>query len=463
MGAMKDDQRKKWEQLSLYVQDLMETNNVPGVSIGIIKSGELFSEGFGVTSVENPLPVTNSTLFQIGSITKTFTSTAIMRLVEMGKIELDAPVQTYCPAFKVGDEETSSKATIRHLLTHTSGWIGDFFIDTGSGDDAMAKYAERMAELDQISPAGSIISYNNSGFYLLGYIIELIMKTPYEEAVRDLVIDPLGIEKCLFNPGDVMLNRFSVGHRVVDGVAEVASPWALPRAAYPAGGIVCNVDGLLQYAKFHLEGGVTCDGEQILETEITHTMQTPQEKYWGDEEFIGLSWFINIENGTKIISHSGGTVGQGAILQFVPDHEFAIAILTNADTGAQLIESTLKWCLREYIGIESEDPKPLNVSRDSKQECEGRYVLPRLGYVDIHLRGEKLIAQEVPTGGFPTEDTPPAPARPPYTLTFIEEDRLVVLDGKIKGEKFELIRDTTGAIKWLRKGSRLHIKESIGG
>jgi len=153
---MKDDQRKKWEQLSLYVQDLMKANKVPGVSLGIIKSGALVSEGFGITSVENPLPVTNSTLFQIGSITKTFTSTAIMRLVEMGKIELDAPVQTYCPAFKVGDEETSSKATIRHLLTHTSGWIGDFFIDTGSGDDAMAKYAERMAELDQISPAGSI-------------------------------------------------------------------------------------------------------------------------------------------------------------------------------------------------------------------------------------------------------------------------------------------------------------------
>jgi CubicO group peptidase (beta-lactamase class C family) len=84
MGAMKDDQRKKWEQLSLYVQDHMKANKVPGVSLGIITSGALVSEGFGITSVENPLPVTNSTLFQIGSITKTFTSTAIMRLVEMG-------------------------------------------------------------------------------------------------------------------------------------------------------------------------------------------------------------------------------------------------------------------------------------------------------------------------------------------------------------------------------------------
>jgi CubicO group peptidase (beta-lactamase class C family) len=459
---MKDDQRIKWDQLSPYVQGLMEAHNVPGVSIGIIKSGELFSDGFGVTSVENPLPVTNSTLFQIGSITKTFTCTAIVRLAEMGKLELDAPIQTYYPDFKVGDKGTSSKATIRHLLTHTSGWLGDFFIDTGSGDDAMATYAERMVELDQISPAGSIVSYNNSGFYLLGYIIELCTKTSYEEAIRELVIDPLGLEKCLFNPGDVMLNRFSVGHRVMDGVAEVANPWALPRAAYPAGGLVCNVGGLLKFARFHLEGGVTSDGERVLETATTEMMQVPQDNIWGDEEFIGLSWFITIENGTKIISHSGGTVGQGAILQFVPDHEINIAILTNADTGAQLIASTIKWCLREYAGIESEDPKPLNVPLDKKTECEGRYVLPRLGYVDIHLRGERLIAEEVPTGGFPTEDTPPAPARPPYTLAFIEEDRLVVIDGKSKGEKVELIRDATGEIKWLRKGSRLHIKESIG-
>ena len=458
---MTNDLRNKWDQLSLFIETQMEENNIPGVSVGIFNSGQVFSEGFGVTSVDNPLPITSSTLFQIGSITKTFTCTAIMRLADMGKIELDAPIRTYFPGFKVSDKETSSKATIRHLLTHTSGWLGDFFIDTGSGDDAMARYADRMAVLDQISTVGSIVSYNNSGFYLLGHIIELITKSTYEEAIRALVIDPLGIENCLFNPGEVMLHRFSVGHRVVDGVAEVARPWSLPRAAYPAGGLSCNIDELLKYAKFHLEGGVTYDREQILEPETAQMMQAPQEKYWGEEEFIGLSWFINSDKGNKIVSHSGGTVGQGATLQLIPEHKFALAILTNADSGGQLIESVIKLALREYTGFEIEDPVPIDVPINIKQECEGRYVLPRLGYVDIRLHGERLIAEEVPTGGFPTEDTPPAPARPPYTLTFVEEDRLVVLDGKIKGEKFELMRNRTGAIKWLRKGGRLHIREPI--
>jgi len=296
---------------------------------------------------------------------------------------------------------------------------------------------------------------------MLGYIIELITEKSYEEAISELVIKPLGLENCFFSPSDVMVHRFSVGHRVVDGVAEVARPWALPRAAYPAGGLSCNIDELLNYANFHLEGGVTYDGEQILETETTHTMQTPQEIFWGDEEFIGLSWFINFEKGKKIVSHGGGTVGQGATLQLVPEHEFAFAILTNADSGGQLIESARKWCLREYTGIEIEDPVPIDVPLDRKQECEGRYVLPRLGYTDIRLLGKRLQAQNVSIGGFPTEDTPPAPAPPPYTLEFIEEDRLVVVDGELKDTNAEIIKDTTGAIKWLRRGGRLHIREPI--
>ncbi|MCK5635237.1 MAG: beta-lactamase family protein, partial [Anaerolineales bacterium] len=179
---MKGDQGNKWDQLSHYIEELMEKFNVPGVSIGILNSGEVLSAGFGITSVENPLPITNKTLFQIGSITKTFTCTAIMRLMEKGKIDLDAPIRSYFPGFKVSDEETASTVTIRHLLTHTSGWLGDFFIDTGPGKDAMAKYADRMSELVQVSPLGSIVSYNNSGYYLLGHIIELITEKTYEEA-----------------------------------------------------------------------------------------------------------------------------------------------------------------------------------------------------------------------------------------------------------------------------------------
>jgi len=346
-------------------------------------------------------------------------------------------------------------------LTHTAGWLGDFFIGTGSGEDAMAKYASRMSELEQVSPIGSNVSYNNSGFYLLGYLIELVTGKSYEDTLNELILKPLGLEYCLLNPSQVMVNRFSVGHRVLDGTAEVAIPWALPRAAYPAGGLTSNINDLLKYAKFHINGGKNKNNEQILRDETIAKMQTPQETIWGKKELVGLSWFINIENSKKIILHGGGTVGQVSTLQFIAEHDFAFAILTNSDIGGQLIESTRKWILKEYIGIEIEDPQPISVPIEKKKECEGRYVLPRLGYTDIRLLGERLIAQDVSTGGFPTEDTPPAPAPPPYTLTHIEEDRLVVTDGQFKNSKIEIIRDKAGAFKCFRGEGRIHIREPI--
>src|SRR5215212_5884969 len=102
----------------------MEAVGIPGVAIGLLDRGEESVRGLGVTSVEHPLEVDGDTLFQIGSITKTFTGTAVMRLVEQGRLELDAPVRTYLPELRLKDEEAAARATMRHLLTHTGGWVG---------------------------------------------------------------------------------------------------------------------------------------------------------------------------------------------------------------------------------------------------------------------------------------------------------------------------------------------------
>ena len=108
----------------------MEETQTPGVAVGLLHEGEEHVAGFGVTSLENPLEVTPDTLFQIGSITKTFTGTAAMRLVERGELDLDAPVRTYLPGLKLSDEDVAARVTMRHLLTHTGGWIGDYFDDS---------------------------------------------------------------------------------------------------------------------------------------------------------------------------------------------------------------------------------------------------------------------------------------------------------------------------------------------
>jgi CubicO group peptidase (beta-lactamase class C family) len=147
--------------LESVVNAARERVRLPGLAVGIIHDQTQYALGSGVTSIENPLPVDTDTLFQIGSITKTFTATAVMRLVEAGQLDLDQPVRTYLPALQLSDADASAGVTLRHLLTHTGGFEGDDFSDPGQGDDALARYVEGMAELPQVTRVGELFSYCN--------------------------------------------------------------------------------------------------------------------------------------------------------------------------------------------------------------------------------------------------------------------------------------------------------------
>jgi CubicO group peptidase (beta-lactamase class C family) len=143
-----------FEQVRDAIRASMEETETPGVVVGLPHDGEEHSAGFGVTSLENPLDVTPDTLFQIGSITKTLTGTAVMRLVERGELELDASTRTYLPELKLADADVAERVTMRHLLTHTGGWVGDYFDDFGAGDDALARMCDSMSILTQLTPPG---------------------------------------------------------------------------------------------------------------------------------------------------------------------------------------------------------------------------------------------------------------------------------------------------------------------
>jgi len=449
-----------FNQLKEFVTEVMEEKKIPGVAIGILNEGKTYTAGFGVTNVDHPLPVTDETLFQIGSITKTFTGTAMMRLVEMEKLDLDATVRTYLPDFKVADEEASSKATICHLLTHISGWVGDFFEDTGAGDDALHKYVAKMADLEQLAPIGSIWSYTNSGFYLAGYIIEKVTGKKYEDALKELVLEPLGLENCYFDPGDIMTHRFAVGHNVEDQVAQVSRPWPLPRAAYSAGGITCQVKELLRYARFHLGDGTTEDGTRLLTQESLTKMHTPQLTIRGEHELMGLTWFINDEGGKRKISHGGGTVGQVSLLMIVPERQFVIVIFTNANQGGGVTSDVSRWALEKYLGIpKSKEPIPIESSVTDLTPYVGRYAHP-LAEVELGILAGKLVGQWMFKQGFPSKDVSPPPPPPPMSLALCEKDRLLVLDGTDRDSLIDVIRKPDGTIGWLRWNGRICKRES---
>jgi CubicO group peptidase (beta-lactamase class C family) len=199
-------------ELDQLVVARMATLKIPGVAIGVIADGTEHAAGFGVTNLDHPLPVDPDTLFQIGSTTKTFTGTTVMRLVEQGTLDLEAPVRTYLPDFRVADAGVSEAARLRHLVTHTAGWQDAGFVETGDGDDALARFVDGMADLPQIAPLGKYFSYNNGAVCLAGHVIEVVTGQPYEAAVAELVLKPLGLEQTSFFPEAIMTKAFAVGH-----------------------------------------------------------------------------------------------------------------------------------------------------------------------------------------------------------------------------------------------------------
>ncbi|MHC4600980.1 MAG: serine hydrolase domain-containing protein [Planctomycetota bacterium] len=454
---MADHSRELWQALCEQVAKRLAKEGVPGAALGIAHGDRTFTTGFGVTNVNHPLEVTDETHFQAGSISKTFASTALMRLVEAGKVDLDAKVRTFIPEFRVKDEETSAQVTVKHLLTHTSGWEGDWFRRTGSGDDALERYMDLMREIDQLAPLGTVWSYNNAGFAGVGRILELVTGKSYKAALEELVLEPLDLGHCFLDPTDVMIHRFVAGHTRKDDEVTVASPWPLPKYAWAAGGIVCHVKELLRYARFHMGDGNSEKGECLLKKETMARMQTPQAVMWGEREAMGLSWFMKDRGESRQIWHGGGTTGQVCMLHMVPGRDFAVAILTNADFARKVLKETIQQALHGFLEFPIENPAPLRASEKELASLAGKYWRP-YAEMELGLLGGRLLCQYLPKGGFPTEDTPAPPAPPPWTLDACEKDRLLLVDGELEGGLMDVIRNEDGSIGWLRFGGRIYVR-----
>jgi CubicO group peptidase (beta-lactamase class C family) len=447
----------RFQHLGELITELMEKHQVPGAAVGILQDGVIQSAGFGITNIEHPQDVTVDTLFQVGSISKTVTATMIMMLVEAGKVDLDATFRSYIPDFKVKDEDAAANATIRHLLTHTSGWAGDVFRDTGQGDDAAARYMALMADVDQIAPIGRIWAYNNANFYLLGHLIETLTGETFQLAVQKMVFDPLGMHHTYLEPADVMTQRFAVGHLVEGGEVKVGRPWAMPRAVYPVGGIITCIADLLAYAEFHFGDGTTAAGKRLLTAESMALMQQSYFEISGDHHTIGLSWHVFESDGIRFIYHGGGTKGQVSRLFLSPAEKFAFAIFTNGDKGGHITEDTTRWVLKEYFGIEVADPEPVEVEEGMLEVYVGRYSRPYAD-VDIKVENGRLMAQVTYKQGFPNTNSPPAPPPPPATFAVYDTDKVIAIDEYFEHTRGEFFRQGDGAIGWFRLGSRLHHK-----
>jgi len=438
--------------LDSLVRDAMERYRVPGVAIGMLRADELDVAAFGVTSVEHPLPVDGDTLFQIASVTKTMTATVIMRLIERGALDLDAPVRRYIPAFRLRDAAAQERATVHHLVTHTGGWLGDCFADFGNGDDALERYVAAMAELEQITPLGEIWHYSNSSFALLGRLIEVVTGKTYEAATRELLFVPLGMTRSCFSAGEAITHRVAVGHVIVDEKPTVARPWAFPRAATPVGGIVSTANDLMRYARFHLGDGRAPDGARLLSRESLDLMRTPLADADLDRK-VGVSWFIRSVGGVRLQYHGGVAIGQQGVLMLAPDRGEAITVQTNSARGGLLHQDVTTWWQRQRLKLNVPEPVYIELETARYKEYADRY-RAELSDAELELSDTGLVYRTFSHNKLNVQPKPPDP--PPSRVAFTSDARFTLLDGPLKDTRGEFLRGPDGMVRYLRVGGRVY-------
>ena len=380
----------------------VERHGVVGASLAVLSGDDLFEAAAGVVNVETSIPVTSDSVFQIGSITKSYTATLAMQLVDEGLLDLDTPIVTYLPEFKVADPEVTKQVTLRHLLSHSSGIQGDHFEDTGRGDDCLERYVASCASLGQNHPLGATMSYCNAGYVVLGRVIEKLTGTTWDEALRTRLLEPLGLDHTVTLPEEAIRFRAAFGHDTSGERPELVPAWVLPRSSGPAGLITSTAADVVGFARMHLDDGRSRDGKQVLSPASVKAMQQEQIAI-PDPYTLGTHWglgFILFDwDGRRLFGHDGNTIGQSAYLRIFPEHDLAIALLTNGGNSQDLFREIYGDLARDLAGIEM-PPRPQPLPEQPALDLE-RYVgtYERVSYrLEIEERDGKLVGTSTYTG-----------------------------------------------------------------
>jgi CubicO group peptidase (beta-lactamase class C family) len=426
----------------------MAEHGVPGLALAMFRDGEEHHLALGVTSVDHPTPVTPDTMFQTGSTTKTLTAALVVALVGTGELDLDAPVRTWVPELTLADAAAATAVTLRHLLTHMGGHDGDLFEDFGPGDDALLRAVQGMGVLEQLAPVGHAWSYSNAGFIIAGRAIEAVTARTFREAARMLVLEPLGMTRSSFDAAECLTRGPAIGHVVRDGEARVTRPWAHTRALDPAGGLVSSARDQLRFARWHL-GHVPAVSPSPA---ALRAMQRPLHAAGGGRAaHVGLSWLLQATPG--VLAHGGEANGQTSSFVLVPEQDFALTVLTNADTGTLVHRNITRWALRDLCGLRAPRVEQHQITGE---ELVGSFRC-RFETVDV-TRGTAGLELTLTPTAVQRHALPDAAIVGPVRMEAFHGGGFRVLEGALAGARGELVRDPDGAARWLRMLGRLHVR-----
>jgi CubicO group peptidase (beta-lactamase class C family) len=324
------------------LRELLEKHGVPGAQVAVLDNGEIHDEAAGVLSLHTQVETTTDSVFKIGSITKPWTATLVQQLVTEGALDLDQPVRHHLPGFQLKDQ-ASDTITARHLLTHTSGIAANHFTPARSIEEFVAALADE----EHLLPPGTTHSYSNSGFVVLGRLVEVLRDKPFHDVLRDDLITPLGLNNVATDVYEAILHRAAVGHVQTTPTKK----WAVSYQTAPSGShLAMSAHDLLTFVHHHLTDPTLA---ALREPQLDAPDFGEGVTGWA------LAWMLY---GGGVLGHTGVSKGQKAFLRVVPAKGLAVAVLTNSTNGVPLAHDVFN-----ALGIETAplpvpppDPAPID-------------------------------------------------------------------------------------------------------
>lgn len=392
------------ERLQTLLAASVERHRVPGASLAVRVGERVYEAAAGWANPAARIDATPDTVFHFGSVTKILTATLIARLVDQGRIDLDAPIVRYVPEFSPPDPFVAKALTVRHCLSHTAGLASTLFVDTGRNDDTVERQVDVINLEPQFHPPGALLSYCNSGIVLLGRVIERLLGKPWHAVIVEDLAQPLGMAGVVTRPEHALRGRYAVGH-LFDAQAQewIADPHPFWMPGHAPAGSTCagRARDLVALATLHLDAGRTHDGAQFLSEAVVRAMQ--ERVSIAPVPFLyrgfGLGWMLYDWCGTPIIGHDGATAGTKAFLRIDPQRRVAAALLVNCHAGLPVYEDLFGEIFRETSGT-FEPGAPPHAAAGDLSMFEGCYVERNMRF-DLERHGEGMRLEMMPVVATP--------------------------------------------------------------
>ncbi len=321
-------------KLTPFIEKIMKDHDAVGLSIGVTKDNEIiYAKGFGFESIKTKKKASINTIYHMASVSKPLVATALVKLQEQGKLDLDDPIVNYLPYFKLADKN-SSKITIKQILTHTSGMprnIGsDEWENPSYSDDSLEKYVRGIKDAKMRFPPGSEFSYSNAGFDVLGDVIAKASGMTFEAYMQKYVLDASGMKESTYLKPNYLPKNWAAPH-VLRLTTELWDYYPYNRKHAPSSALHSNVVDMCKWGIINLNGGKFKNRKVLKKSSHELLLKPHFDTPW--KEKIGLSWFLQSYEGKKTILHTGEDTGFETQFIMYPEENVSIVVMANRNVS----------------------------------------------------------------------------------------------------------------------------------